>query len=43
VVAVSVKYISQVEQLMIEKKIATILVGSPGKRKIEGVYQIYNG
>jgi arabinose-5-phosphate isomerase len=37
------EYISQVEQLMIEKKIATILVGSPGKRKIEGVYQIYNG
>ena len=37
------EYISQAEQLMIEKKIATVLVGSSDKRKIEGVYQIYNG
>ena len=37
------EYINQAEQLMIEKKIATILVGSSGKRKIEGIYQIYNG
>jgi len=36
------EYISQAEQLMIEKKIATVLVGSVDKRKIEGVYQIYN-
>jgi arabinose-5-phosphate isomerase len=36
------EYISQAEQLMIEKKIATVLVGSADKRKIEGVYQIYN-
>ncbi len=37
------EYISQAEQLMIEKKIATILVGSAKKRTIAGVYQIYNG
>jgi arabinose-5-phosphate isomerase len=37
------EYISQAEQLMIEKKIATVLVGSADKRRIEGVYQIYNG
>jgi arabinose-5-phosphate isomerase len=36
------EYISQAEQLMIEKKIATVLVGFADKRKIEGVYQIYN-
>ena len=37
------EYISQAENLMIEKKIATLLVGSTDKRTIEGVYQIYNG
>src|SRR6202012_1949756 len=37
------EYISQAEQLMIEKKIATILVGWAEKRTIAGVYQIYNG
>jgi arabinose-5-phosphate isomerase len=37
------EYISQVEQLMIEKKITTVLVGSAETRHIEGVYQIYNG
>ncbi len=37
------EYISQADQLMIEKKIATILVGSAGSRTISGVYQIYNG
>ncbi|HTI61725.1 KpsF/GutQ family sugar-phosphate isomerase [Mucilaginibacter sp.] len=37
------EYISQAENLMIEKKIATILVGSADKRTIAGVYQIYNG
>jgi arabinose-5-phosphate isomerase len=36
------EYISQAEQLMIERKIATILVGSTKKRTIDGVYQIYN-
>lgn len=36
------EYISQAEQLMIDKKIATILVGSGDKRTISGVYQIYN-
>jgi len=37
------EYIHQAEQLMIERKIATILVGSAQKRTIAGVYQIYNG
>jgi arabinose-5-phosphate isomerase len=37
------EYINTAEQLMMEKKIATILVGSVKERKIEGVYQIYNG
>ncbi|MFB9844408.1 KpsF/GutQ family sugar-phosphate isomerase [Mucilaginibacter ginsenosidivorans] len=36
------EYISQAENLMIEKKIATILVGSVGHKTVEGVYQIYN-
>ncbi|MDB5022939.1 MAG: KpsF/GutQ family sugar-phosphate isomerase [Mucilaginibacter sp.] len=36
------EYISQAEQLMIDKKIATVLVGSAVKRNIDGVYQIYN-
>ncbi len=36
------EYINQAEQLMIGKKIATILVGSAVKRTIDGVYQIYN-
>jgi arabinose-5-phosphate isomerase len=37
------EYINQAEQLMIERKIATILVGSSLERTIAGVYQIYNG
>jgi arabinose-5-phosphate isomerase len=37
------EYISQAEQLMIERKIATILVGSAHEKTIAGVYQIYNG
>jgi arabinose-5-phosphate isomerase len=37
------EYISQAEQLMIERKIATILVGSAKGKTIAGVYQIYNG
>jgi arabinose-5-phosphate isomerase len=37
------EYISGAEQLMIDKKITTILVGSAEKRAIQGVYQIYNG
>jgi arabinose-5-phosphate isomerase len=37
------EYINQAEQLMIERKIATILVGAADKRTIAGVYQIYNG
>jgi arabinose-5-phosphate isomerase len=37
------EYISQAEQLMIERKIATVLVGSAKEKTIAGVYQIYNG
>jgi arabinose-5-phosphate isomerase len=35
-------FVSQVEQLMMEKKIATVLVGSSAGHSIIGVYQIYN-
>lgn len=34
--------INNAEQLMIEKKITTVLVGSSDDRKICGIYQIYN-
>lgn len=37
------EYIHQAEQLMIDRKIATILVGSAQNRTVTGVYQIYNG
>ncbi len=36
------EYINAAENLMREKKITTLLVGSPEKRAITGVYQIYN-
>jgi arabinose-5-phosphate isomerase len=36
------EYIHQAEQLMIARKIATILVGSAQDRTVTGVYQIYN-
>ena len=36
------EFINQAEQLMISKKITTILVGSGTDRSISGVYQIYN-
>jgi arabinose-5-phosphate isomerase len=36
------EYINNAEHLMLEKKIATVLVGSAGKRTITGVYQLYN-
>jgi arabinose-5-phosphate isomerase len=36
------EFISNAEQLMMEKKITTLLVGSPRQRSISGVYQIYN-
>ncbi|HEY2583778.1 MAG TPA: KpsF/GutQ family sugar-phosphate isomerase [Mucilaginibacter sp.] len=36
------EFINQAETLMLEKKITTVLVGSPGKRNIKGIYQIYN-
>jgi len=43
IIVESDEYIHQAEQLMIERKIATILVGSAHERTIAGVYQIYNG
>ncbi|GAB3902900.1 KpsF/GutQ family sugar-phosphate isomerase [Mucilaginibacter boryungensis] len=35
------EYINQAEHIMMEKKITTILVGTPEKRSVSGVYQIY--
>lgn len=36
------EFISNAEQVMMEMKITTLLVGSPAQRTISGVYQIYN-
>lgn len=36
------EFISVAEQLMMEKKITTLLVGSDAQRTVIGVYQIYN-
>lgn len=36
------EFISRAEQLMMEKKITTLLVGPAGGRSVSGVYQIYN-
>ena len=36
------EFISEAENLMIQKKIATVLVGNAEKRTVKGVYQIYN-
>ncbi len=36
------EFISEAENLMIQKKIATILVGNAEKCTVKGVYQIYN-
>ncbi len=36
------EFIHHAEQLMIEKKITTILVGSASDRKLSGIYQIYS-
>lgn len=36
------EFISEAENLMIQKKIATILVGDAEKSMVKGVYQIYN-
>jgi arabinose-5-phosphate isomerase len=36
------EYLSQVEQLMRAKRIATVLIGSSAEHCITGVYQIYN-
>jgi arabinose-5-phosphate isomerase len=36
------EFINRAEQLMLEKKIATVLVGSAAGRNVSGVYQIYN-
>jgi arabinose-5-phosphate isomerase len=36
------EFIHQAEQLMIDKKITAVLVGSATERNVKGVYQIYN-
>ena len=36
------EYVSQAEQLMMEKKITNVLVGSVNNRNLVGVYQIYS-
>ena len=36
------EFLNQAEQLMIAKKITSILVGSKTKRTLSGIYQIYN-
>jgi arabinose-5-phosphate isomerase len=36
------EFINQAEQVMMEKKITTVLVGSATSRNITGIYQIYN-
>ena len=36
------EFISQAEQLMMDKKITTLLVGPAGGNSVSGVYQIYN-
>jgi arabinose-5-phosphate isomerase len=36
------EFVSQAEQLMMEKKITNVLVGSNENRTVDGVYQIYN-
>jgi len=36
------EFIHRAEQLMMEKKITTVLVGSAADRSISGIYQIYN-
>jgi arabinose-5-phosphate isomerase len=36
------EFVSQAEQLMMEKKITNVLVGSAESRTVTGVYQIYN-
>lgn len=36
------EFIHHAEQLMMEKKITTVLVGSASDRSISGIYQIYN-
>ncbi|EHQ24223.1 KpsF/GutQ family sugar-phosphate isomerase [Mucilaginibacter paludis] len=42
VVVDSEEHVSQVEQLMMERKIATVLVGSSAEHRVVGVYQIYS-
>lgn len=37
------EFINHAEQLMMDKKITTILVGSSDDRSLSGIYQIYNG
>src|ERR1700743_3858100 len=42
VIVDSEEYVCVAEQLMIERKITNVLVGSPQERRVDGVYQIYN-
>lgn len=42
VIVDSDKFVGEAEQLMIERKITNVLVGSPEMRRVDGVYQIYN-
>jgi arabinose-5-phosphate isomerase len=35
-------FINQAEQLMVQKKITTVLIGAAEARRVDGVYQIYN-
>ncbi|GAC1302027.1 MAG: KpsF/GutQ family sugar-phosphate isomerase [Mucilaginibacter sp.] len=36
------EFINQAEQVMMDKKITTVLVGSAANRNVTGIYQIYN-
>jgi arabinose-5-phosphate isomerase len=36
------QFIKEAEELMMNRKITTVLVGDPDRRQVEGVYQIYN-
>lgn len=42
VIVTTEEYVNTAEQIMMERKITTVLVGSPAGRSVTGVYQIYN-
>lgn len=42
VIVTTEEYVNTAEQIMMERKITTVLVGSPTERSVTGVYQIYN-